>query len=154
MTLRTRLIASLAALLAVLGIAGGVVTVLQRGYMYNQLDQQLERVAELPGPLLSRLIRSGGTGQAPPAVALTDMYVGVIRDGELTTLLAPTDDPDLVPSIDPDRRYVNPATAGSASGNASHVRVITAELANGRVAVFAITTGPVDDASARAGWIT
>jgi len=148
MTLRTRLVAALVALLAVLGIAGGVVTVLQRDYLYDQLDQQLERVAELPGPLLSRLIR-GGSNAAPPSVAITDMYVGVMRGGQLTTLLAPTNDPDLVPAITAGDAYTNPASIGTTSGIATQVRVITADLPNGRVAVFAITTGPVDDASDR-----
>lgn len=154
MTLRTRLLAALVALLVVLGVAGGVVTVLQRGYLYDQLDQQVQKLADHPGPVLNRILRGDlkGPGGAPQTLALADVYIGMIENDQLTTLLAPTSDPDLVPAISADARPTKPTTVSTVSGFAAHVRVVTAVLPNGRVAVFAIATDRADDASTRLVW--
>ncbi|MEI7548713.1 MAG: hypothetical protein WCK21_11755, partial [Actinomycetota bacterium] len=118
MTLRTRLLAALVVLLVVLGSAGAIVTVLQRGYLYDQLDQRIEELTGRPGPVVKRLLR-GGVNDTGPVLALTDVYVGVIRNGKLVTLLAPTDDPDLVPAISADDRFDRPTTASTAAGQAT-----------------------------------
>ena len=148
MTLRTRLLAALVALLVVLAAAGAIVTVLQRGYLYDQLDQRIETLTGRPGPVVKRLLR-GGVNDTGPVLALTEVHVGVIRNGKLVTLLAPTDDPDLVPAISAGDRFDRPTTASTAAGQATHVRLVTAGMGDGVVAVFAIATDSADDASSR-----
>jgi two-component system OmpR family sensor kinase len=145
-TLRARLLAALVVLLVALGASGVVVTLVQRDYLYDQLDQQLNEVAARPRAALQRLLAGAGV---TPTNGYADMYVGVIVDGTLTTVQAPTDDPELVPSVPLDRLPTTPTTRPTLAGDASTVRVLALELPRGRVAVFALSTARADAAAER-----
>lgn len=146
MTLRARLLAALVVLIVALGASGVVVTLVQRDYLYDQLDQQLNEVAARPRAALQRLL--AGTA-ATPTNAYADMYVGVIVEGTITTVQAPTEDPELVPSVPLDRLPTTPTTRPTLAGDASTVRVLALELPRGRVAVFALSTARADAAADR-----
>jgi len=146
MTLRARLLAALVVLIVALGASGVVVTLVQRDYLYDQLDQQLNEVAARPRAALQRLLAGA---QVTPTSGYADMYVGVIVDGTLTTVQAPTEDPELVPSVPLDRLPTTPTTRPTLAGEASSVRVLALELPRGRVAVFALSTTRADAAAGR-----
>jgi len=146
MTLRTRLLAALVVLVVALGATGVVVTLVQRDYLYDQLDHRLMSVAERPRPVLQRL----ALGAAGPTTGfIAEMYVGIIENGQLTTVQAPTDDPDLVPSLLADHLPTTPITRPTLAGQSDQVRVVTVHLPNNRVAVFAVSTAQADDAVQR-----
>ena len=83
------------------------------------------------------------------------------RDGTLTPVLTPQDDPALVPRLGPGEQVTTPEGRDTASGQARRVRVVTARLPNGRAeAVLAIpltsvdvaTPAPHDDPRLWPGW--
>lgn len=146
MSLRTRLLAALVVLVAALTASGVAVTLVQRDYLYGQIDRRLDEVAGRPRPVLQRLVL-GITGPASGGIA--EVYVGVIDNGQLTTVQAPTDDPDLIPSVPTDDYPTRPTTRPTITGESTSVRVVTVALPDGRVAVLAISTADADDAIGR-----
>jgi len=145
-SLRTRLLAALVVLVAALTASGVAVTLVQRDYLYGQIDRRLDEVAGRPRPVLQRLVL-GITGPASGGIA--EVYVGVIDNGQLTTVQAPTDDPDLIPSVPTDDYPTRPTTRPTITGESTSVRVVTVALPDGRVAVLAISTADADDAIGR-----
>lgn len=146
MTLRTRLLAALVVLVVALGASGVAVTLVQRDYLYGQLDHRLHELTQRPRPVLVRLTQ-GVTG--PSSSFIAEIYIGVVENGALITVQAPTDDPELVPSLLTDRLPTSPVTRPTMSGAAEKVRVVTVALPGGRSAVFAISTARADDAVQR-----
>ncbi len=146
MTLRARLLAALVVLVVALGVSGVAVTLVQRDYLYDQLDHRLEELVARPRPLLLRLTQ-GIAG--PSTSSIAEIYVGVIENGQLTTVQAPTDDPDLVPSVPADNPPTTPITRPTLAGEAPQVRVVTIDLPQRRTAVFAVSTARADDAVQR-----
>ena len=146
MSLRARLLAALVVLVVALTASGVAVTVVQRNYLYDQIDRRLMDVAGRPRLSLQRLTL-GANG--PTSGFIAEVYVGFIKDGQLTTVQSPTDDPELVPSIPADEYPTQPITRPTITGDSSSVRVVTVPLPDGRVAVFAISTADADDAISR-----
>jgi two-component system OmpR family sensor kinase len=85
----------------------------------------------------------------PNTSSIAEIYVGVIENGQLTTVQAPTDDPDLVPSVPADNPPTTPITRPTLSGEAPQVRIVTIDLPQRRTAVFAVSTARADDAVQR-----
>lgn len=146
MTLKARLLAALVVLVVALGASGVVVTIVQRDYLYDQLDHRLIGAAERPRATLQRLAAGA---PSPNSSFIGEIYVGLIDSGQLTTVQAPTDDPDLVPSLLADQMPTTPITRPTLSGHSDQVRVVTVHLPNNRVAVFAVSTAQADDAVRR-----
>jgi len=70
-TLRARLLAALVVLVVALGASGVVVTVVQREYLYDQLDEQITAVAARPRQALLRLVRGGAVQPPRPSPMCT-----------------------------------------------------------------------------------
>ncbi len=143
MTLRRRLVAAVAVLAVLTVVAGVAVVLVQRAFLVGRLDAQISALAENPRAVLLASQRSDG---AVATAALSDVYVGRMGgDGRLTTVLAPQNDPTLVPALTAGERVLAPAGRATASGDAPRVRVVTVPLANGRAqAVIAVPTTSAD----------
>jgi two-component system OmpR family sensor kinase len=148
MTLRRRLVAAVAVLAVLTVVAGIAVVLVQRAFLVGRLDAQISALAENPRAVLLASQRSDGT---VATAALSDVYVGrMAGDGRLTTVLAPRDDPTLVPALTAGERVLTPAGRDTASGDAPRVRVVTVPLANGRAqAVIAVPTTSADATTRR-----
>ena len=144
MTLRRRLLFALFTLALTLGIFGAGVVAVQRTYLIGQLDAQLAGYATSPRVVIA----SSGTDRAE--VALSEVYVGrLFGDGRLVTVIAPSDDPKLLPDLAAGDVLTVPAGRGTTGGNAHAVRVVTAPLRTDVQAVFAIPTRKVDQTIAQ-----
>lgn len=147
MTLRTRLIAAFVAVVVLLGIADIAVVLVERSYLRNQVDQQLESLTPAAGPLLARLAAARGNGLS---AEFSQYYIGrITNDGRLVTYLAPADDPEFVPVLPETPVLDSPWTTSAASGNATRVRVLEVRLADGSIAVFATSMAGVEAAIRR-----
>ncbi|MBK6668812.1 MAG: hypothetical protein IPG46_03675 [Actinobacteria bacterium] len=156
MSVRARLAIGAGTLVLTLAGAAGITAVTQRDYLFGQIDAQLESLSGNAVAVLARTTdRTGpptgsptGPQTGPPAV-LNDVYVGIIElDSSLTTVDAPTNDPDLRPNVD--LPYpTEPATRPSAAGSAARMRVLTTPLGDGRHAVLAISTRAADETFGR-----
>ena len=150
MTLRSRLLAGIAVLLAVLGVACAAVLYSQHRFLVGQLDDRIAPLATSPRPVIARLtaVRAGRPG-GPPA-ALSEIYIGIrVSDGRSDTLLAPTSDPDLVPNVVGVHASTHNVTVTTTSGLSRRARVRIADLGNGTSAVFAISTAAAESAFRR-----
>jgi two-component system OmpR family sensor kinase len=147
-TLRRRLVLSVIVLALTLGLAGTTVLLAQRRYLVGQLDTQITALARSPRALLVLSARPNVSRLVPEA--LGEVYVGqMAADGTLTTVLAPADDPSLVPRLTPGQSLPQAVGRGSASGVARRVRVITAPLRDGTQAVVAVPTTRAEAATRR-----
>ena len=147
MTLRRRLVVAVAALAAVLLVAGLTVVAVQRVFLVERLDAELTSLTRNP-----RLLVVAGQRLASGADdAISDVYVGRMRaDGPVVTLLTPTSDPGLTPRVAPGESIPEPETRRTVSGDARTVRVMTVDLPNGRArAVVAVPTTSADAATRR-----
>ncbi len=151
MTLRRRLVLATAALAAVLLVAGAAVVLVQRAFLVARLDAQLAALAQNPRAILLASARAEAAGPTSTPSGLSDIWVGrMARDGTLTPVLTPQDDPTLVPRLGPGEQVTTPEGRDTASGQARRVRVVTARLPNGRAeAVLAIPLTSVDVATRR-----
>ncbi len=160
MTLRTRLLAALLLVVIALGGAGVVVFRGQRDYLFDQLDERLETFRSTGPGILARV--SGGIGGRPGGPAggpgdslgaltpFSDVYAGRIgSDGRLETLLTPDGDSELRPDISNLDQLTTPTTRATTAGNADRVRVLSARLPDGTLAVFAISTARAEGAARR-----
>ncbi|HEY7717455.1 MAG TPA: ATP-binding protein [Pedococcus sp.] len=148
MSLRRRLVLAVVALVVTVVVAGGAVLVAQRQYTVRQVDEQLLALSTNPAVTL-RLSARADSG-SPVRDVLGCCYVGRLgRTGRLVTVLAPTDDPGLVPALGDVPAPGEPAWRPTADGETSRVRVVTATLATGATAVFAAPTTAADAATRR-----
>ncbi len=148
MTLRRRLVVMVAALAVVLVVSGVSVALVQRAFLVDRLDAQLAALAQNPRAIL---LASARADAGAAAAGLSDVYVGRMdAAGRLATVLAPAGDPTLLPEIAAGERITTPQGRPTSSGQAPRVRVVTAELPNGRArAVLAVPTTPADQATRR-----
>jgi len=147
MTLRSRLVAAFVAVIVLLGVSDVVVVVIERSYLRNQLDTELESLTRIAGPVVSRL-----TTARPGIVSaeFSQYYVGRIgQDGRLQTIVAPADDPELVPRLPEEPSLGEPRTVSATSGDAARVRIIERRLADGSIAVIGRSMESVDAAIRR-----
>ena len=151
MTLRRRLVIATAALAVVLLAAGAAVVLVQRAFLVARLDAQLAALAQNPRAILLASARAEAAGPTTTPAGLSDIWVGrMARDGTLTPVLTPQDDPALLPRLGPGERVTTPQGRDTASGQARRVRVVTATLPNGRAqAVLAVPLTSVDVATRR-----
>jgi len=148
MTLRRRLVLAVVVLAVTLALAATSVLVVQRRYLVGQLDTQISSLAKNPKALILLSNRASAADVLPNA--LGEVYIGRLgAGGRLTTVLAPADDPDLVPVIAAGQSFPSPTGVATASGHARRVRVVTAQLGNGAEAVIAVPTTRADAATAR-----
>ncbi len=148
MTLRRRLVLALVALAVTLGVAGTTVLLEQRHYLIGQLDAEVTALSRSPRALLLLSARPNAERVLPEA--LGGVYVGRMSpSGTLTTILAPTDDPNLVPRLSPGQGLPRAVGRSTVSGDSKRVRVVTAPLAGGGQAVIAVPTAKVEAATAR-----
>ncbi|MFK8022618.1 MAG: sensor histidine kinase [Ilumatobacter sp.] len=144
MTLRTRLIAGIAAIVVTLTVCGGVITAVQRDRLLDQLDRQLETFAgnAARAPATLQGARSLGT----PRDIVTDAYLGaLLPDGSLRTLVAPGNDPDLRPDLDDLDDLGDPGafTVATTAGDAARLRAVTTTVGDLTI-VLAIPMTDVD----------
>lgn len=152
MTLRTRLIAAFVTVVVLLGMSSIAVTLVQRSYLIGQVDQQLEAIAPASGAVIVRLASSASRPNAQNILQteFSEYYVGrVATDGQLTTYLAPTTDPELVPVLPTTTDYGTPRTVRTASGSARKVRIIETHLQDGSTGIFGVTLSKTDAAVRR-----
>ncbi len=160
MTLRTRLLAALLLVVIALGVAGVVVFRGQRDYLFDQLDERLATFRSTGPGIFGRLSgRTGGPSGGPvggpgePLGRLTpfsDVYAGRIgSDGRLETVLTPDGDSRLRPDVTNVDRLTAPATRATTAGKIERVRVLSARLPDGTLAVFAISTARAEGAARR-----
>lgn len=154
MTLRRRMLVALFVLALTFGVFGAGVVAVQRHYLIGRLD------ARLAGYAASPLLVVNLSGVEPDQVSLSEVYVGrLAADGRLTTVFAPSSDPDLVPDVRAGDVLPDPVERGTTAGQARGVRVVTAPLSASQQVVFAIPTTAVDDAllqltaTLTAGWL-
>lgn len=135
MTLRRRLLVAVTAVAALLVVLGGGVVLAQRAYLLAQLDGELTSLVATPRAL-SLVARQVAVGDVA-AGGLTEVWVGRRGPGGgLVTVLTPATDPDLRPAIGAGQSFPRPTTVRTESGNAARVRIVSAELPNGRATVY------------------
>ncbi len=135
MTLRRRLLVAVTAVAALLVVLGGGVVLAQRAYLLAQLDGELTSLVATPRAL-SLVARQVAVGDVA-AGGLTEVWVGRRGPGGgLVTVLTPATDPELRPAIGAGQSFPRPTTVRTESGNAARVRIVSAELPNGRATVY------------------
>lgn len=159
MTLRSRLLAGLALVLVTLTLAAMLVGRTQNRYLIGQLDSQLTALL----PSASRLARAEGfgrpvvpTGAAPVGAGavlsqlVADLYVGYRHpEGQLTTLIAPTEDPEVRPEVGINPHIGSYRTVPTTAGRAERLRIVTTELRDGTVVVLGVSTARAEAAYRR-----
>ncbi len=161
MTLRTRLLAALLLVVVALGVAGVVVFRGQRDYLFDQLDERLEAFRSTGPGIFGRLSgRAGGPSGVPArgptsgptgtVAPFSDVYAGRVgSDGRLETVLTPDGDPQLRPDVTNVDQLTAPTTRATTAGKAERVRILSARLPDGTLAVFAISTARAEGAARR-----
>lgn len=152
MTLRRRLVIAVAALIAVLTVAGLAVLGLQRTYLLGRVDAELRALSTSPRALLLAAQRGDATTAVDPTTSvLSTVYLGRLSPtGRLMTVSAPAADPELVPDLPEDPQIDTPTTRSTSTGNAARVRVLVVDLDKGRgQAVLAVPLSGFDAATRR-----
>jgi two-component system OmpR family sensor kinase len=148
MSLRTRMLAGLATIVAVLVLAGSLILKIQGDYLTRQLDQRMDRqLANAAASASGTSAAPNPAGQQRGARGLADMYLGIVTDSGLETISAPETDPMLTPVIDVDDLPVSPATVTTTGGQAHLMRVVTATLATGGTLVFGGSMAEIETAT-------
>ena len=160
MTLRTRLLVGVVAVLLAVTAAVGIVARSQHRFTQRQLDRQLAAVL----PALPRLVRaelaarSGRPNMPAPLSAasgpleaiVADLYVGYIgSDGALVTVATPLDDPEVRPILPRDLVAGRPSTVDTSAGRAPRLRVVSGELFPGLTVLAGVSTERIDAAGQR-----
>ncbi len=149
MSLRRRVVLAVATLIVLIVAAGGTVLGLHRSFLLDRLDAELIALSENPRALVALAERTDAAGGELSGV-FADVYIGRIGpNGRLVTVIAPTQDPTLVPAVSPEETIQAPSTRATRTGQARRVRVMTAPLRSGGTAVLAISTTSVDQATRR-----
>jgi len=147
MTLRARLVAAFIAVIVLLGVSDIAVVLVERSYLREQVDSEIERVTRAAGPIIARLSQNRN---AVVSAEFSQYYIGRIgADGRLQTLVAPAADPNLVPRVEQPPDFGSPRTVTSESGDASRVRIVERRLADGSIAVVGRSLEPVESAIRR-----
>lgn len=147
MTLKARLIAAFIAIVVLLGVSDVAVVLVERSYLRGQVDQQLESLTPAAGPLIVRLATARGNGLS---AEFSQYFIGrITTDGRLQTLVAPADDPQMVPTLPAEPEFDVPITTGVESGTTKRVRVLQVRLADGSTGVFATSLAGVEAAIRR-----
>ncbi|MGL4175785.1 MAG: sensor histidine kinase [Dermatophilaceae bacterium] len=148
MTLRRRLVVAVAGIAAVLLVAGVVVVLVQRAFLVDRLDAQLEQLAQSPRAVLAASQRAGAEN---PDAGLADVWVGrMTPDGRVVEVLTPASDPQFAPQLRPGESIPTPQVRLATGGGSRLARVVTADLPNARgKAVLAIPTTSADVATRR-----
>ncbi len=152
MTLRARLLVGLALVLVALGTAGVSVWLVQRDYLYGQLDRQLAAVTRNADRLGNGIVgpatapdfgggpRGSGGGRVP-----TDVFVALVNaDGSLTAIRASQADESLAPKLQSNAAIPRPVTRPTLSDDSKNVRAVVVPIRNDRSLVFAVSTTSVD----------
>lgn len=150
MALRTRMVVAFVAIAGTLVAAGLVLLALQRAFLMHQVDTRLERQVANAAALAT-----GGTadqqvpGRGSGTRGLADLYVGLLGESGLATVVTPGSDPDLTPDLDEVALAPGVATTvPTSSGQAAQVRVVTAALPDGRTVILGRSLAEVDAAIA------
>ncbi|MFM8862099.1 MAG: sensor histidine kinase [Acidimicrobiia bacterium] len=147
MTLRARLVAAFIAVIVLLGVSDIAVVLVERSYLREQVDSEIEGVTRVAGPIIARLSQNRN---AVVSAEFSQYYIGRIgADGRLQTLVAPAADPNLVPWVEQPPDFGSPRTVTSQSGDASRVRIVERRLADGSIAVVGRSLEPVESAIRR-----
>ena len=148
MSLRARLLAGLVLVLVALVGAGVSVSLVQRDYLYGQLDELLMAGASNfdhmtgpnGGPLLGPGFRGGRHSRIPG-----DVFVGFVSaNGSVTAVPEMQADAALAPELASDTAIANPTTLPTRADDSKNVRVVTAKLRSGVTMVFAVSTTSAD----------
>ena len=143
MTLRARLLAGVLGILVVLGLSGAAIAITQSRQFNDQLDRQLEAVADAASRTSNRSVIELRDGSGPASFGSV-FIAAVLPDGTLFTLVRPLNDPDLRPNYRPGRRYDEATTIGTVAGDAANVRALTFE-AQDRLLLVAVPTTDADE---------
>lgn len=149
MSLRTRMLAGLAIIIAVLVAAGALILHIQTDYLTNQLDQRMGRQLANATNIATGGTGAGATnpaGQPRRARGLADMYIGVLTESGLRTISTPETDPGLTPVMATDNLPTSPTTVATTGGQAHQMRVLTSSLPSGGTLVFGGSMGDIDAA--------
>ena len=148
MSLRARLLAGLVLVLVALVGAGFSVSLVQRDYLYGQLDELLMAGASNfdhmtgpnGGPLFGPGFRGGRHSRIPG-----DVFVGFVSaNGSVTAVPEMQADAALAPELASDTAIANPTTLPTRADDSKYVRVVTAKLRSGVTMVFAVSTTSAD----------
>ena len=155
MTLRSRLLAAIAAVLVVVAIGGVTVVRTQRDFLIDQVDEQLAAALPFARPPIVRDAPIRPTPAAPvaPDAPISALFVAFVEDGSVTALLqgqliddvpdVPVDDAEL------DALSSQPVTVdGVQSGSRFRMRVTQLPEADGHL-VVALPLDEVDSAVRR-----
>ena len=138
MTLRIRLLVG--AVVVALVVVGGswTVSVQHRSFVLDETDARLERLIPVARAAVRKIDNSSKTPQAL-VNAVSDAWIGRLSpDGTITTVIAPADDPTLLPVVSADSLGQGPSTHGTSSGMATHVRLLSQSQGNGQRIIVAI----------------
>lgn len=151
MTLRARLLLAALVITVTFVAALTYVSVRQRDVLTDQLDSQIEVVAENIGRGRDRFsaLNNETLPRSEGFLATGELYFAVIDEGEHQVIARPVSEPDLVPDlagVDLEQKAVDaqPFTV-DASGSDAPARVVVVDIGQ-RSAVVAVSTGAVDDA--------
>ena len=150
MTLRSRLLIALGAVIALLLIAGYVIFRVQSATLLQQVDSRFD---SLRRPAMSAAAIAPPTPSDPPNVrgqrSLADLYVGRLEvNGAMVSVVTPESDPGATPVLDAGRSYAAPTTVETVGGSGERMRVVAFAGPTGASAVVGQPLGDVDAASA------
>ncbi len=144
MTLRTRLVAGLALVLAALVAAGLSVGAVYRSSLTEQLDERLETYAAAAPQIVARSGALGDLGElgrgslgppagtpagGPPGGQVSDIFLGVVRaDGTIQPVVTPVTDPLAIPVLDPAAAAGNATTVATRGGTDDRMRVLVVDI--------------------------
>ncbi len=143
MTLRARLLAGVIGIVVVLGFSGAAIAITQSRQLNEQLDRQLEVVADAASRATNRSVVELRDGSGPASFGSV-FIAAVLPGGTLFTLVQPLNDPELRPDYAAGQRYDEPATIGTVAGDATNVRALTFE-AQDRLLLVAVPTTDADE---------
>lgn len=149
MTLRSRLLIALGAVIALLLVAGYVIFRVQSATLLQQVDSRFD---SLRRPAMSAAALAPPTPTDPPNVrgqrSLADLYVGRLEaNGAMVSVATPESDPGATPVLEAGRSYAAPTTVETAGGSGERMRVVTFAGPKGTSAVVGQPLGDVDAAS-------
>ena len=153
MTLRSRLLFALGAVIALLLIAGYVLFRVQSATLLQQVDSRFD---SLRRPAMSAAALAPLTPNDPPDApnargqrSLADLYVGRLEaNGVMMTVGTPESDPGTTPVLKPGRSYAAPTTVETTGGSGERMRVVAFPGPMGASAVVGQSLADVDAASA------
>ena len=160
MNLRGRLLAVAVAITALIVVLLIGIVMRQRAILTDQIDDQLELVADAAVRVVNNQADRSAAGEVPPrggaGTGTGDMYVAAIpASGELLVLTEPVSGPSIAPDVEQARALVQAAGSDGSTAvrpstvswgaDGSSARVVVVDIGSDRALIVARSTAAIDD---------